>query len=216
MIYIGIDLSLNSTGISVYFSKSNRYKFFCYFIDNKKYSKREIKNFEELKKCNVNIKHINYNFNAENKNFNEILNIKLLISSIANIIKKYKRKDNIIVGIEGISYNSTGNKFTLMSNLNFLLKYELIKNKIKYIEIAPLKIKRYVLSKINENLDIKKNKKLLFIDAFSIYRNGTIENNKFYSSIKENNVYIKNKPIDDIIDSFWVLEYIKENYKEEI
>ena len=162
-LYVGIDPSINSTGITIARYENNveaEIKF--YIIKNGKLTKREsaandsIDNFEYIIYNKIDLtqfKDDNHVFEYyKTKNMVEVVNT--IYDLILNEVKKYTSAVNVV--IEGISYGSsirTKSVFDL-AGLNYMIRYKLITGDIQHLNISiatPSNIKKYATGKGNAN-----------------------------------------------------------------
>ena len=162
-LYVGIDPSINSTGITIARYENNvevEIKF--YIIKNGKLTKREsaandsIDNFEYIIYNKINLtqfKDDNHVFEYyKTKNMVEVVNA--IYDLILNEAKKYTSTVNVV--IEGISYGSsirTKSVFDL-AGLNYMIRYKLITGDIQHLNLSiatPSNIKKYATGKGNAN-----------------------------------------------------------------
>ena len=163
ILYIGIDPSINSTGITIARYENNvevEIKF--YIIKNGKLTKREsaandsIDNFEYIIYNKIDLtqfKDDNHVFEYyKTKNMVEVVNT--IYDLILNEVKKYSAIVNVV--IEGISYGSsirTKSVFDL-AGLNYMIRYKLITSDIQHLNLSiatPSNIKKYATGKGNAN-----------------------------------------------------------------
>ena len=163
ILYVGIDPSINSTGITIARYENNvevEIKF--YIIKNGKLTKREsaandsIDNFEYIIYNKIDLtqfKDDNHVFEYyKTKNMVEVVNT--IYDLILNEVKKYASVVNVV--IEGISYGSsirTKSVFDL-AGLNYMIRYKLITGDIQHLNLSiatPSNIKKYATGKGNAN-----------------------------------------------------------------
>ena len=163
ILYVGIDPSINSTGITIARYENNieaEIKF--YIIKNGKLTKREstandsIDNFEYIIYNKIDLtqfKDDNHVFEYyKTKNMVEVVNT--IYDLILNEVKKYSAIVNVV--IEGISYGSsirTKSVFDL-AGLNYMIRYKLITGDIQHLNLSiatPSNIKKYATGKGNAN-----------------------------------------------------------------
>lgn len=232
MIYIGIDISKISTAICI----DNNGVIKLYSYSTKNANNKWIKKLLNL----INFRFIKYHYNNEDnysdmeiKKLNEFNNITDLI--IDDILKNVNN-DNIKIGIEGYSYNSKGPIFDLIE-FSTILKYKLSKKlnsdnieiispltlkvetcKMVYeprIEVIGKKIKKEKLH--YENTYGKKATKFDKWDMFYCLINSKmiLELKNWCVNNKTDLIKIKEvpKPLDDIVDSIFIKEFIKNKYE---
>lgn len=163
ILYVGIDPSINSTGITIARYENNvevEIKF--YIIKNGKLTKREsaandsIDNFEYIIYNKIDLtqfKDDNHVFEYyKTKNMVEVVNI--IYDLILNEVKKYTSVVNVV--IEGISYGSSIRTKSIfdLAGLNYMIRYKLITSDIQHLNLSiatPSNIKKYATGKGNAN-----------------------------------------------------------------
>ena len=163
ILYVGIDPSINSTGITIARYENNvevEIKF--YIIKNGKLTKREsaandsIDNFEYIIYNKIDLtqfKDDNHVFEYyKTKNMVEVVNT--IYDLILNEVKKYTPAVNIV--IEGISYGSSIRTKSIfdLAGLNYMIRYKLITSDIQHLNLSiatPSNIKKYATGKGNAN-----------------------------------------------------------------
>ena len=162
-LYVGIDPSINSTGITIARYENNvevEIKF--YIIKNGKLTKREsaandsIDNFEYIIYNKIDLtqfKDDNHVFEYyKTKNMVEVVNT--IYDLILNEVKKYSAIVNVV--IEGISYGSSIRTKSIfdLAGLNYMIRYKLITGDIQHLNLriaTPSNIKKYATGKGNAN-----------------------------------------------------------------
>ena len=163
ILYVGIDPSINSTGITIARYENNvevEIKF--YIIKNGKLTKREsaandsIDNFEYIIYNKIDLtqfKDDNHVFEYyKTKNMVEVVNT--IYDLILNEVKKYSSAVNVV--IEGISYGSSIRTKSIfdLAGLNYMIRYKLITSDIQHLNLSiatPSNIKKYATGKGNAN-----------------------------------------------------------------
>lgn len=163
ILYVGIDPSINSTGITIARYENNveaEIKF--YIIKNGKLTKREsaandsIDNFEYIIYNKIDLtqfKDDNHVFEYyKTKNMVEVVNT--IYDLILNEVKKYTSVVNVV--IEGISYGSSIRTKSIfdLAGLNYMIRYKLITSDIQHLNLTiatPSNIKKYATGKGNAN-----------------------------------------------------------------
>lgn len=163
ILYVGIDPSINSTGITIARYENNvevEIKF--YIIKNGKLTKREsaandsIDNFEYIIYNKIDLtqfKDDNHVFEYyKTKNMVEVVNT--IYDLILNEVKKYSAIVNVV--IEGISYGSSIRTKSIfdLAGLNYMIRYKLITGDIQHLNLSiatPSNIKKYATGKGNAN-----------------------------------------------------------------
>lgn len=200
-IFIGIDQSINSTGVTVQCNGNENF----YIIKGTKLTAKENKahtsynNFEYVLYNKEEIKDADNNHVAEIiKTMNLIRISRTIIGIISYYIKQFD-KCNVYVCMEGISYQSAQTKSIMdLAGLNYIIRYDLIKY-FTGIQEAISRIKKYKIIVATPG-EIKK-----FASG-----NGSAKKEimiKLFETTHPN-LYLIPK-IDDVADSFWMSEYVK-------
>jgi Holliday junction resolvasome RuvABC endonuclease subunit len=197
-VFIGIDQSINSTGITIQkFDKEKLKDKKFYIIHNSKLTKKEMAAQQSLD----SFEYILYNkfekaqssSNSEYEEF-KLKNAISISENIINlIIKNIKRSDEVYIGIEGVSFNSTQTKsLTDLAGLSYIIRYKISeffkshKNNIgELIIFTPGEIKKFATGNGNA-------KKESMISLFNAMHNELMIIPK----------------IDDLADSYWICEYL--------
>lgn len=184
MIYIGIDPSINSTGICVSMNNGNNH----YYIITSKMTKK-MKAFSHphityLPYDKPDHTHLEYS-EKENVKFNNITNI---CNHIYNIITHHTTNHNDIeVYMEGVSYGSTGSAALVdLCFLNSAIRMTLKQLGIKFTIVSPTSLKKFACA--NGQAD-----KNVIIDA--------------WKRMDTNISNIDNVKIDDLADSYFLSRY---------
>lgn len=196
-IYIGIDPSINSTGIVI--QKENKILF--YIVKPNKLSKKEIaiehkvSNFKYVLYNKIDLsKYKDKNYLEEQKKTENLLSISSTIKNIIN--SNINETDIVYIVEEGISYGSsirTKSVFDL-AGLNYLIRsifFNSNKNTIFFIG-TPAEIKKFATGKGNANKEMMK---------------------KCFAGIFPEITQIQK--YDDLADAYFMSEYAKklsENY----
>ena len=196
--FIGIDPSINSTGVTILkYDENNLIDKYFFIIKPNKLTKKEekisIKNFEYIlyDKIDISIyKDINNHFSEYYKTINMIT----ISETIFNLIDKYTNKDDqIYISMEGISYGSSLKTKSIfdLAGLNYLIRYHVIKSGHMNLTICPpQEIKKFASGKGNSNKDILINSFVVIYPEFN-----------------------QIPKIDDLVDSYYMANYAYENYK---
>lgn len=184
-IRIGIDPSINSTGICIHNMDNGSTKY--YIISSKMTKKmKEFKHpyIEYLPYDKLEAKDSNYS-DKENKKFSNILSI---CSKISDILEMLKQPDNTInVHMEGVSYGSVGSAALVdLSFLNAAIRMTIHYNGIPFTIVSPTSLKKFACA--NGQAD-----KYLMIDA--------------WKRMDKNISDIKDLKIDDLADSYFLSCY---------
>lgn len=163
ILYVGIDPSINSTGITIArYENDVEVEIKFYIIKNGKLTKREsvandsIDNFEYIIYNKIDLtqfKDDNHVFEYyKTKNMVEVVNT--IYDLILNEVKKYSAIVNVV--IEGISYGSSIRTKSIfdLAGLNYMIRYKLITGDIQHLNLSiatPSNIKKYATGKGNAN-----------------------------------------------------------------
>lgn len=163
ILYVGIDPSINSTGITIArYENDVEVEIKFYIIKNSKLTKREsaandsIDNFEYIIYNKIDLtqfKDDNHVFEYyKTKNMVEVVNT--IYDLILNEVKKYSAIVNVV--IEGISYGSSIRTKSIfdLAGLNYMIRYKLITGDIQHLNLSiatPSNIKKYATGKGNAN-----------------------------------------------------------------
>lgn len=163
ILYVGIDPSINSTGITIArYENDVEVEIKFYIIKNGKLTKREsaandaIDNFEYIIYNKIDLtqfKDDNHVFEYyKTKNMVEVVNT--IYDLILNEVKKYSAIVNVV--IEGISYGSSIRTKSIfdLAGLNYMIRYKLITSDIQHLNLSiatPSNIKKYATGKGNAN-----------------------------------------------------------------
>lgn len=183
MINIGIDPSINSTGVCIWDDNKDTHKY--YLISSKMTKKMQEFDNKYVKLISYekrDVKQKDYSV-KETLKFENLFDICTIIK---DILKTYKNKD-IHVNIEGISYGSTGSAALVdLSFLNAIIRYQLKLLNIPFTIISPTSLKKFACANGQAEKDV-------MIDAWKRMDN----NIKNISILK----------IDDLADSYFLAHY---------
>lgn len=181
---MGIDPSINSTGICIYIKDNNINEHIYFNIVG--HATKKMKSFEH-KFINI----IDYEKGTDkltdysDKEIQKTSNIYKICDCIEELIKKFN-PDKIIM--EGVSYGSVGSAALVdLSGLNFAIRI-IVKKLNKDIQIiSPLSVKKFAIA--NGQAD-----KQVLINA--------------WKKIDKNISDVQNIKIDDLADSFFIAHYV--------
>jgi Holliday junction resolvasome RuvABC endonuclease subunit len=149
MIRMGIDPSINCTGICIYDDKLNNH---TYYMIVSKCTKK----MREFRNDHINI--IEYNKRESNKGeyhikeYNKSLNIYDICCIIRDLINLYNPD---IVQMEGVSYGSRGSAALVdLAGLNFAIRMTLSGKDIQYNILAPTSIKKFAVGNGSAEKDV--------------------------------------------------------------
>lgn len=195
-IFIGIDQSINSSGITFNFFENDIKIDEKFYIITNKITKNEEKIQLEIPNFEYKIYNkIDKKETIDNNDFerSKLLNNIMISDIIIDLIQKSKNNslDKIYVGMEGISFSSFQTKSLVdLSGLSYIIRYRLhnfFKNNQGGLYIlTPAEVKLFASGNGSASKEIMVN---LFK---TIYHDFT-----------------KLKKIDDIADSYWICSYLK-------
>lgn len=196
-LYVGIDPSINSTGVTINIWEDNSlFTEVFYIIKGNKLTKKEqnVTEDDDLKAViystyeKIDIKDANDSHELELIKTKNLLNI---VNVISNIITSYsKHCDKIYVGMEGLSYGSSVRTRSIyeLAGLNYLIRNELIvKHQCTLYILPPTEVKKFATGIGNCSKDAVIN---------------------VFSSIFPH--LLKIPKIDDIADSWFICNYVRD------
>ena len=140
MIKIGIDPSINCTGICIYDTKTNEHTY--YMIVGKMTKKMQQFNNKYVKILEYD-KELDSKADYSTKEYQKTKNFSNICYHINEILNKYNAD---IVQMEGISYGSRGSSALAdLAGLNFFIRYEILKNGINFKILAPTSVKKFAV-----------------------------------------------------------------------
>ena len=146
-VVMGIDPSINSTGICVNKPKKN-----IYYIIPSKMTKKMTSfkhnriNFFPYQKTDIK------NMDYKDKEYAKTINIYNICQNIKTILKKHKPD---LVIMEGVSYGSTGSAALVdLSGLQFAIRMLLIDMKVPFIITSPTSVKKFAVANGQAEKDI--------------------------------------------------------------
>ena len=191
--YIGIDPSINSTGIYIKIQKDQKIikEYFGVVVPygsiTKKEQKININNFERIEYSKIDTgksKKISTTQFELDKTKNLIQIVECIESFIKSHIKSIKE---INIGMEGLSYGSINKSVSLLelSGLNYLIRNMILMNNWNLIIYPPKEVKKFASGNGNAQKEILMN-----------------------SFIIMHPEYEQLKKIDDITDAYYICERI--------
>ena len=206
-IFIGIDQSINSTGVTVQcYERTQLVKEHFYIIKANKLTKKEKKAEEDIE----GFEYILYNKwekdNAKDNNEFELhkLENNIHISDcIIDIIRQYvvNGLDKLYVAMEGISFQSSGKTQSIidLAGLSYLIRYRIYNYFIQNPDhlgclkiFAPKEVKHFASGNGMCNKEV-------MVNLFKT-------NNQKFAIIPK---------LDDMADSYWICSYMKKLYYDE-
>ena len=193
-VFIGIDPSINSTGLTILKYDNNELineKFFI--IKPNKLTKREekisIRNFKYLLYNKIDVSEYKDD-NHKGEYYKTINMIEISELIYKTICKNTHKDDNIVISMEGISYGSSIRTKSIfdLAGLNYLIRYLIIKSgHMKLIICPPQEIKKFASGKGNSLKDILINSFLILYPKYEII-----------------------PKLDDLVDSYYMSKYAYE------
>lgn len=212
-LFIGVDQSINSTGVTIELYENDKLldKHFYIVTGKRKLTSREAKasstysNFEYVHYYKHDVKDARNNHEAEIFKTKNIINIsKAIISLMSFFIRKYAEVKYVYICIEGISYQSSNtSSLADLSGLNYILRYDFM----RYFSALPgvyICFEDYAVIVATPG-EIKK-----FASGNGQAKKDTMVS--LFESIHPN-LYLIPK-IDDIADSYWMAEYARHIFLE--
>lgn len=211
MIKIGIDYSLNSPSICI--DNGDSLEFISFFNTDGQVWKREkpLKKFHYHNILDNIIRLVPYSRNTDKTNYQTEQTSKMrdaayMATLITDTIRECANDYDIVVSIEGFAYASKGAAFIDLILYNSFLRRELLSafGFDQLVVVAPTEAKK-LAGKGNAD-------KEYMIKAFIENRLGDnlLADNPLYKYVAENELDYNNiKPIDDLIDSYWIMRCIK-------
>ena len=203
MNYIAIDFSINSTAICV--QNHQELKWFN-FVSNLDLNKKAFACHKELVELGINV--IGYERNKPkdldytSEQIFKLNNANYLSYTIINTLAPYINEDTKWA-IEGYSYGSRGNAFIDLITYNTMLKGKIMRVSKSDIHVyAPKTVKKSFSGNGNAG-------KPMMVEAFNSREDLVNDPLKKYVNSRSFGDNIP-KPIDDLVDAFAILEYLKE------
>lgn len=191
-VFIGIDPSINSTGLTILKYNNNELvneKFFI--IKPNKLTKKEesisLKNFKYLIYNKIDLSEYKEN-NHDSEYYKTINMIEISELIYKTICKNTHKDDNIVISMEGISYGSSIRTKSIfdLAGLNYLIRYLIIKSgHMKLFICPPQEIKKFASGKGNSLKDILINSFLILYPKYEII-----------------------PKLDDLVDSYYMAKYV--------
>jgi hypothetical protein len=216
MFYIGIDYSIKSPAIAICDSTNSEITFLSFPRDKEINRDCEV----SLTEAGVHITKLNPTPISPKKTsiaeterqsmFDAIYQTSEILTAVRKVIGD--NFANSYIGIEGFSFASTSSRLAQISGYQWLLRYQLLEaglNLDNFYVFAPTTVKA-TAGKGNY-------KKEDMITAFLNAKNEDLEKNIFFQTISKYPEEFQNrkgsflKPIDDIIDSYWILQTLYKN-----
>jgi hypothetical protein len=205
MVIVGIDMSKNSPGVCIRRDSSLH---FLSFLRGKNSGKIKSHYDEILATGAVNI-HFYEHSQPGKMEYSDSERWKAQDASrYAKWIVSHLPAEVDFVGIEGFSYGSSGNSFIDIVGYGYAVRMALIEkySPEKFSVFSPGNVKK-VAGKGNAN------KELIF-DFFMNTSSEDLKTNQFWQKLKDGSIDATKKPVDDLVDSFFVQECTLDFYQK--
>lgn len=220
--FVGIDFSLNSPSITIRQS-NNEYTFISLFNnDGKKWKEKNLKTYTNHKNLYDNniviikdyereITSNDYSIKEQQK-MNDAIKLANLVVSTLNeyIIDKESR---VIISIEGFSYNSQGMSYIDLIMYNSFLRKVLVETYgfENVIVIAPKSAKKFAgKGNADKNYMINAFKTNTLKDTIILY-------SSLFKYVNSEDFDVEHiKPVDDLIDSYFICECSREVFEKKL
>jgi hypothetical protein len=150
----------------------------------------------------------------ERSSLNDAIMLNTVIVDKISSIKK--KEQQLIVGIEGFSFGSTGNRLAQISGYQWSLRFYLY---IKSL-MSPANFYTYAPMTVKSTAGKGNYKKEQMIEAFIKSDDARLHKNSFWKALSESPQTFQTKkgnwlkPIDDIVDSYWVFRTVERDVEE--
>lgn len=204
MIIIGIDMSKNSPGVCI---REDEKLTFLSFIRGHE-TKRTSAHFASLRERGIVI--VNNPRTTNIKTYSELEVWKIMDASLlAETIIKNLPENVDMVGLEGFSYGSKGNSGLDIAGYAYCLRKALFEKygQDKLCIFSPGNVKK-TAGKGNAG-------KEEIMNFFLSCENPDLRNNPFWKGLSDGEL-TKDKPVDDLVDSFYVQECTRQYYESKI
>lgn len=214
MIKIGIDFSINSPSM-MWCKDDGEYNFISFFNDDGKdwkNSKSKYFQYHRLLYENNIVEMIPYTRCVKSKDYREEQKEKMadainLSEIIISKINEITCGDDILIGLEGFSFNSKGASYIDLIMYNCFIRQRIVETfgPESLVIVSPTEGKKHFSGKGNAN-------KEKMIESFisNFIKDEKIENTKLWKFCSSNELDFNNiKPIDDLVDSLGIFESIK-------
>lgn len=190
MIFMGLDLSINSSGICIYNAENKKT---IYYIIGSKFTKKALSSSQII----VNLqsydkKDIDKNSEYYIKENTKTHNIYNIVNEIEKLILKYKPN---VISIEGVSFQSSGSVVDL-AGLNYMVRNIAMNNNINIFIASPTQNKKFATG------------------------NGQAEKDVMISAWKKADPKVLDIPscikIDDLADAYFLARYAEFVYNIKI
>jgi hypothetical protein len=202
MIIVGIDMSKNSPGVCI---REDEKLTFLSFIRGEE-NKRNSAHYTSLKERGIKI--VNNPRSTKIREYSELESWKIEDATLlAETIIANLPDDVDMVGIEGFSYGSKGNSGLDIAGYAYCIRRELYKKygSSKFCVFSPGNVKK-TAGKGNAGKDE-------IMQFFLACEDETLRSNLFWKGLYEGEL-TKEKPVDDLVDAYYVQECTKKYFKD--
>jgi len=202
MTIVGIDMSKNSPGVCIRKDSSLQFLSFIRGRADGKLAAKDKEHFKLMEEAGVEIYHYNY---AQPKGMeysdSEVWKAEDA-SRYAKWIVSHLPNEIDFAGIEGFSYGSKGNSFIDVVGYGYAVRMAVLdKYASKFSVFSPGNVKK-TAGKGNAN-------KEAIMQFFMDTNNTDLKENLFWKNLKNKTIDLARKPVDDLVDSFYVQECAK-------
>lgn len=220
MRYVGIDFSINSPAVCEY--SDGEYNFTSFTnMDPVRLRKKKIADSLIIYKTLLDDSPIDLNWyqrHASEKNYQLDQMFKIVDSNdmalmITNSIKPFSNE--LFIGLEGYSYASKGNSFIELISFNSVLRNYLLNNYL-LTECTRLNISIFSPSEVKKLAGKGNANKNDMYGYFLKSKDEELLNSRFFKWVVENSSILLNKdgsikkPIDDLVDAYYICKKLRE------
>jgi hypothetical protein len=218
MIKIGIDFSIKSPAVSLVKNQEDLL-FFCF----PRTGTAKEKVLENLTAAGVYVLQLTNEpplakkASIAERERSSLMDAKMQVESVFLRVESHHMNESVTVGIEGFSFASTGNRLAQISGYQWLLRYLYLTQG----QMAPENFHVFSPMTVKATAGKGNFKKEEMIAAFLSSDDKRLTSNPFWLAMKNTPELFQNKkggwekPIDDIVDSYWVLRTL-ENHTTEL
>ena len=208
MIIVGIDMSKNSPGVCVRTDSSLQFLSFIRGKENGKISTKDAAHYDLMRVAGVEIHHYNHAQPVGLEYSDSEVYKAEDAQRYADWIVSHLPDEADFVGIEGFSYGSSGNSFIDIVGYGYAIRMSLIKKygKEKFSVFSPGNVKK-TAGKGNAN-------KELIMQFFMESTQKDLNDNEFWKNLNSGKIDKSRKPVDDLVDSFYVQECTKNFFEK--
>jgi hypothetical protein len=205
MTIIGIDMSKNSPGVCV--RKGSELTFLSFIRGSNK--GKIASHYQTLDDANVKIHFYEYSQPSKMEYSDSEVWKSVDAQRYAEWIVSHLPEEADFIGIEGFSYGSSGNSFIDIVGYGYAIRMALVKKygSEKFSVFSPGNVKK-TAGKGNAN-------KELIMQYFLESTSEDLRNNLFWQELTSEKVDRTKKPVDDLVDSYYVQECTKNFFNDD-